>query len=124
MSGGTSGPRITCPGGHLVRGDILSSDKERLAAKERRQTDIGNALQRYDSEVHPSGETLPSSTRMYRVNVVTTLLKAGIPLSKVDCLRELLEENAYSLCDSAHLRSLSFCKKKPLSLNNILVGSL
>ena len=26
MSGGTSGPRITCPGGHLVRGDILSSD--------------------------------------------------------------------------------------------------
>ena len=24
--GGTSGPRITCPGGHLVRGDILSSD--------------------------------------------------------------------------------------------------
>ena len=83
-----------------------TSSKERLAAKERRQTDIGNALQRYDSEVHPSGETLPSSTRMYRVNVVTTLLKAGIPLSKVDCLRELLEENAYSLCDSAHLRSL------------------
>ena len=74
-----------------------ASGKERLAAKERRQMDIANALQQYDSEVHPSGETLPSSTRIYRMNVVTTLLKAGIPLSKVDCLRELLEENVYSL---------------------------
>ena len=58
-----------------------TSGKERLAAKERQQTDIANALQQHDSEVHPSGETLPSSTRIYRVNVVTTLLKAGIPLS-------------------------------------------
>lgn len=33
-------------------------------------------------------------------------MKAGIPLSKVDSLRELLEENSHSLTDSAHLRSL------------------
>ena len=26
MSGGTAGPRTTCPGGHLVRGDSWSSD--------------------------------------------------------------------------------------------------
>ena len=61
-----------------------------LAVREKRQTDIAKALLQYDSEVHSSGETLPTSTRIYRVTVVTTLLKAGIPLSKVDCLRELL----------------------------------
>ena len=80
--------------------------KERLEAKEKREKDIAKALQQYDLEVHPSGETLPLSTCIHRVNVVTTLMKAGIPLSKVDSLRELLEENSHSLTDSAHLRSL------------------
>lgn len=82
------------------------SDKKGLAAKEWQQMNIAKALLQYDSEVYPSGETLPISTRTYRVNVVTTLLKAGIPLYKVDYLRDLLEENAYSLCDSTHLHSL------------------
>ena len=37
---------------------------------------------------------------------MTSLLKAGIPLIKVDRLRELFEENGYSLCSSTHLRQL------------------
>jgi hypothetical protein len=79
------------------------SGKEWLAAKERREMDIAKELLKYDSEAHPSGETLPSSTRIYCVNVVTTLLKAGIPLSKIDSLRKLLEANTFPMCDAAHL---------------------
>lgn len=74
--------------------------------KEKQEKDIAKALWQYDLEVHPSGETLPFSTRIHRVHVVTTFMKAGIPLSKVDNLRELLEENSHYLTSSAHLRSL------------------
>ena len=41
-----------------------------------------------------------------RVKVVTALLKSGIPLSKLDNFRELLEENSYSLSSSTNLRQL------------------
>ena len=85
---------------HNIRG------KERLVSREKRQQDIAKSLQKYDKEVHPSGETLPDSTRVYRVKVVTALLKAGVPLSKLDSFRDLLEENAYALTDSSHLRRL------------------
>ena len=77
--------------------------KERLEATEKRQLDIAQSLKKYDSQVHPTGETLPDSTRVY---IVTALLKAGVPLSKLDSFRDLLEENAYALSDSSHLRHL------------------
>ena len=80
--------------------------KERLILKDKRQLDIVASLRAYDKEVHPSRETLPDTTRVYRVNDVTALLKAGIPLSKLDILQDVLEENAYSLSDSSHLRCL------------------
>ena len=67
---------------------------------------IVEALKRYDSSEHPKGETLPDSTRMYLVRVVTSLLKSGISLNKVDDFRELLEENGYSLSSTTHLRQL------------------
>jgi len=48
--------------------------------------------------VHPSGETLPDdSIRVYRVKVLTTFLKAGVPIHKIDDFRDLLEENAVRL---------------------------
>ena len=80
--------------------------KERLILKDKRQLDIVASLRVYDKEVQSSGETLPDTTRVYRVNDVTALLKAGIPLSKLDILRDVLEENAYSLSDSSHLDAL------------------
>ena len=33
---------------------------------------------------HPAGETLPDTTCVYRVRVVTAMLKLGIPLVKID----------------------------------------
>ena len=80
--------------------------KERLRLGEKRERDIYKSLQDYDRRVHPSGETLPESTRVYRVKVVTSLLKAGIPLYKVDSLRDILEEHAFSLSASTNLRQL------------------
>ena len=80
--------------------------KELLSLKQQRQADILKSLEKYDKEFHPAGETLPDSTRVFRVKVVTALLKAGVPLSKVDSFRDLFEETGYALCDSSHLRRL------------------
>lgn len=47
--------------------------------------------------MHPVGETLPEDQRMFRVKVTSTILKAGVPLNKVDVFQDLLEENGYRL---------------------------
>ena len=77
--------------------------KERLKSNE---MDLVEALQTYNMKHHPVGENLPEATRVYRIKVVTAFLKAGVPLSKVDNFRDILEEHAYSLCDSSKLRQL------------------
>ena len=46
------------------------------------------------------------STRVYRVQIVTAFMRAGIPLAKIDSFREILQDNAYSLSSSQHLRDL------------------
>ena len=40
------------------------------------------------------------------MKVVTTMLKAGVPLNKIDLFRDLLEEHGYALTTSTHLRQL------------------
>ena len=40
---------------------------------------------------------LPDSIRVYQVKVLTTFLKAGVPINKIDDFRDLLEENAVRL---------------------------
>lgn len=82
------------------------NSKKKLAVKNKEEEDIVKALTKYDSEFHPVGEGLPSSTRVYRIKVVTSMLKAGIPLSKIDILRDVLEEHAFALTSSSHLRQL------------------
>jgi uncharacterized Zn finger protein len=68
------------------------SSKGRLKEKEKRDSDIVDALQRYSKQVHPKGETLSDNTRVYRVKVVREFLRGDIPLQKIDSFRELLEE--------------------------------
>ena len=63
-------------------------------------------LKKYDQKVHPVGENLPEDVRVYRVEVVESFLKAGVPLSKIDYFRELLEENSLRLSSSTHLSQL------------------
>ena len=68
--------------------------KKKLALKNKEESDILQALKAYDSQVHPVGDGLPYSTRVYRVKVVTAMLKAGVPLSKIDLFRaQLISDN-------------------------------
>ena len=69
--------------------------KEQLDRKEAREQDIAQALKQYNSERHSRGETLPESQQVYRVKVVRTFLRAGVPLSKLGVFRKLLEENGF-----------------------------
>ena len=75
----------------------------RLKSKQARQQYIAGMLKKYDQKVHPVGENLPEDVRVYRVKVVESFLKAGVPLSKIDCFYELLEENSLRLSSSTHL---------------------
>lgn len=80
--------------------------KEKIASREKRERDIAESLKQYDAVVHPVGETLPEETRVYRVKVITTMLKAGIPLSKIDIFRDLLEQYGLSLTSASNLIDL------------------
>ena len=41
------------------------------------------------------------------MKVVSSMLKAGIPLNKIDGLRDLLEESGYSLSNSTNLKNVA-----------------
>ena len=69
--------------------------KGRLTSKEKREQDVVKALGAYDKEVHPVGETLPADQRVFRIKVVSTFLRAGVPLNKIDVFRDVLEEGGY-----------------------------
>ena len=74
---------------HHIASQKHRRSKERVALRIAREKSIVESLNAYDSRVHPVGESLPSDIRVRRVKVVEALLKAGIPLAKADCLREL-----------------------------------
>lgn len=50
--------------------------KKRLSMNSQQGYDIAQALKKFDDKFHPEGERLPESTRIYRVKVVTAMLKA------------------------------------------------
>ena len=87
-----------------IRSQKHVNRKKKLALKNKEEADIVQALKAFDSEVHPVGNGLPFSTRVYRVKVVSTMLRAGVPLGKIDLFRDLLEEHAYALTSATHLR--------------------
>lgn len=60
-------------------------------------------LVQHNSETHQRGETLPQEQQVYRVKVVTSFLKAGVLLNKIDSFRDILEENAYRLTDRRNM---------------------
>ena len=76
--------------------------------KESRERDIADALEKHDKQTHRKGEILDDETKAYRVKVIMALMKAGIPLQKLECqaLRDLLQENGYRLTDTRHMRDL------------------
>ena len=95
---------------NIVKNHIKSGKhkygKQKLKSKEAREGDISVALQAHNEKTHQEGESLPISQQVYRVKVVTAFLQAGIPINKVNCFRQLLEENAYRLTDRSHMANL------------------
>jgi len=85
---------------HLLSVQILYSCMHMVSKeKHSREHDITQAFKVYEQEVHPTGESLPEAHKLWRVKVVTTFLRAGVPLANIDLFRDLLEEHAYSLSD-------------------------
>ena len=80
--------------------------KQKLKEKNSREQDIVQTFRVYEQEVHPVGESLPEVHKLWRIKVVTTFLKAGVPLIKIDQLRGLLEEHTYSLSDRREMSDL------------------
>ena len=58
--------------------------KDRLQERNREEIDIAQAFDTYNQEEHLVGETLFSDLQVYRIKVVKTFLRAGVPLNKVD----------------------------------------
>ena len=54
----------------------------------------------------PSGSTLPAEIRLFRFEIVECVISGGIPLSKVDIPRPLLEKYGHRLTHSANLREI------------------
>ncbi|KAK3754796.1 hypothetical protein QZH41_007565 [Actinostola sp. cb2023] len=82
------------------------SGVERLAKKKKKDITVLDAMKKYDQEVHPKGEMLSDSKRLFRIKVMKTFLKAGVPLKKMDDFRELLEEGGYRLTSVPNMRQL------------------
>ena len=80
--------------------------KERLKKKTATEMDIAQALKAYGKEKHPVGETLSESVRVYRVRVLMAMLQSGVALAKIECFRDLLEENALALTSVSNMRQL------------------
>ena len=81
-----------------VKSKKHTASKEKAKAEKTREQSLAQALAK-----RMAGETLPTKQRAYRMKVVQSFLREGIPLSKVDGLRDLLESSAFRLASSGHL---------------------
>ena len=80
--------------------------KKKLATKHAREMNIAHALKDYNENVHGKGETLPEEQQVFRVQVLTTFLKAGVPLAKLKFFRDILESGGSRLTDTRHMLDL------------------
>ena len=85
---------------------MIASSKKLLVSRKAQDETIADMLRKYDKNKHPIGEGLSDEVRVFRIKVVKSFLKAGVPLAKVDCFREVLEESAFRLSHSSNLSQL------------------
>lgn len=90
---------------HIQSGKHVEG-KKRLARKLSSEVEIALALNAHNSHNHLEGECLPVDQQVYRVKVVSALLKAGVSINKLSCFREILEENALWLTNRSHMANL------------------
>ena len=80
--------------------------KEVIAKSKKKDQSIVDLMKRNDEQMNPKGSTLPKDMRLYRYELVESLLTTGIPISKVDNLRPFLEKYGHRLTSSSHLTEL------------------
>ena len=75
--------------------------------KNKTDAEVKEFLEQYFQE-HPDERqaTVSTATQLYRWRVVEACLYAGIPMEKIDHLRELLERGGTALTDSHNLKAL------------------
>ena len=89
---------------HIRSGEKHKKAKEAIEKRQTRELNLVEVLKAYDQQVHLKGSASVSmDARVYRVRVVEQFLKSGIPMSKIDSLRPLLEEGSHRLTHSSHL---------------------
>lgn len=90
----------------------IKSAKRQVEEKKGQEQDIEQAFRVYEQEVHPVGESLPEAHKLWRIKVLTSFLKAGVPLMKIDQLRGLLEEHVSNLSDQRRMSDLIQSEEK------------
>ncbi len=91
---------------HLVTQKHASLEEEKRNALTSASTLFDFGLARENVPIG-SGATLSQDHKSWRVLVLHTILKAGIPLAKIDDLREILEHHSpHSLTHSSHMAKM------------------
>ncbi|EDO49956.1 predicted protein [Nematostella vectensis] len=90
----------------IMKVHVKELNKEKLKKLGKREEDIVQALHKYDQAHHPKGQTLSTSTRVFRIKVVQAFLKSGTSLNRVEFFREIFEEAGMSLSSSSNMRQL------------------
>ena len=97
--------------------------KDKIKTKVAHEQEIAVALKKYNTDVHPRGETLPEAQQIYRIKVARTFLTAGVPFNKVEIFRDLLEENGYRLSDKRFMLDLiPFIRQQEQTIKELLKG--
>ena len=86
---------------HISSLRLVKAKKTILESKKKDQS-VLELLRRNDQAKHPKGETLPHDMLLYRFDPIQSFLTAGIPLSKIDCLRSFLEKYGHRLTSQSH----------------------
>ena len=87
----------------LVLPGTSMQGKKVLEAQKSMQQSIAVAVKKVNDDIYLKGETLPEKELVFRCEVVQTFLRAGVPLSKVQQLRPLLERGGSRLADRSVL---------------------
>ena len=81
---------------HIKSKDVIKTSKKK-------DQSIRDLMARNTTGSKAKGSTLPEDMRLYRYELVETLLKAGIPISKADIMRPFLEKCGHRLTSRSHL---------------------
>ncbi len=64
------------------------------------------SLKKYDSSGRHESDTIGDAHRVYRIKVLMSFMRAGVPISKLKYFRDILEENSMRLTDPSHMLQL------------------